>query len=90
MTQSTEGKVIKISWANLLTMLALFGACFKYVDDSKREILNRLKDNEKENAVIITNVSEHDRRIGNIEQFKERLSTYYDKPKGIKIVIQNN
>lgn len=90
MTQTTEGKVIKISWANLLTMLALFGACFKYVNDSKNEILNRLKESEKENAVIITNIGDHDRRIGNIEQFREKLSTYYDKPRGIKIVIQNN
>ena len=94
MTHSTENKLVKqtqqFGWGNILTVICMAGCCYMYANARYTEIMNKLNANERNNAVIESGMTGHERRIVDIERFREKLSIYYDKPKGIKIVIQNN
>jgi hypothetical protein len=94
MTHSTENKLVKqtqqFGWSNILTVICMAGCCYAYADNRYNKLIERLNANDRGNAVISSGMVEHERRIVDIERFREKLSIYYDKPKGIKIVIQNN
>lgn len=94
MTHSTENKLVKqvnqFGWGNLITIIGMAGCCFIYADTKYSKIMDKLNNNERVNEVMSSSVADHNRRIIDIERFRQSLSTYYDKPRGIKIVIQNN
>ena len=94
MTHSTENRLVKqtkqFGWGNILTIICMAGCCFVYANTKYERIMAKLSANESSNAVIQSGMTDHDRRLTDIERFKEKLSTYYDKPRGVRIVIQNN
>lgn len=94
MTHQIENQLVKqtkqFGWGNILTVICMAGCCYAYANSKYERIMDKLSASESNNAVISAGMTEHDRRISNIERFRQNLSTYYDKPRGIKIVIQNN
>lgn len=94
MTHSTENKLVKqtkqFGWGNILTVICMAGCCYAYANSKYERIMDKLSANELNSTVMSSSVADHSRRIIDIERFRQSLSTYYDKPRGIKIVIQNN
>lgn len=90
MTQPTENKLFKITYANLIALLCLFGGAFAYVETKTANIMRAINANATSYEVLKAGYTDHGRRLDKLEGWYDNCHTFYDKPKPIGGITSEN